>query len=48
MRPFRAFTWTEYTYEAILDATCAAWNALTSAPDTIQSIGQRSWAEVKT
>ncbi len=34
------------TYEAILDATCAAWNALTSIPNVIQSIGKRQWAEV--
>ncbi len=34
------------TYEAILDATCAAWNALTSTPDVVRSTGHREWAEV--
>ena len=36
------------TYDAILDATCAAWNALTSQPDVIRSTGHREWAEVRT
>lgn len=35
------------TYEAILDATCAAWNDLIRAPDVIRSIGTRKWAEVR-
>jgi hypothetical protein len=35
------------TYEAILDACCNAWNAITNSPDLIRSIGKREWAEVK-
>lgn len=35
------------TYEAILDATCAAWNVLISAPDLVRSIGKRAWAKVR-
>ncbi len=34
------------TYEAIVDACCAAWNALIAAPDTITSIATREWANV--
>jgi DDE superfamily endonuclease len=34
------------TYDAILDACCAAWNALISAPDQIASITTRAWAQV--
>lgn len=36
------------TYEEVVDATCAAWNTLVKAPHILQSIGHRSWAEVKT
>jgi transposase len=32
-------------YDAIVDACCDAWNALTAAPDTIRSIATRPWAE---
>lgn len=32
------------TYEAIVDACCNAWNALTAAPDRITSIASRGWA----
>ena len=32
------------TYEAILDACCAAWNRLIERPWTIMSIGLRQWA----
>jgi len=31
------------TYDAIVDACCQAWNALTAQPDRIQSISTRSW-----
>jgi hypothetical protein len=34
------------TYEAIVDACCAAWNALIAAPDQITSITTRTWAQV--
>ena len=33
------------TYDAILDACCDAWNALTAAPDIIRSIATREWAK---
>jgi hypothetical protein len=36
------------TYDAILDASCAAWNALMQLPEVIRSIGTREWAAVKT
>ena len=32
-----------HSYDAIVDACCAAWNALTALPERIQSIAQRSW-----
>ena len=32
------------TYDAIVNACCDAWNALTAAPDTIRSIATREWA----
>ncbi len=32
-------------YTAIVDACCEAWNALIAAPNTIQSIATRPWAE---
>lgn len=32
------------TYDAILDAACAAWNVLLDAPWRIMSIGLRDWA----
>jgi transposase len=31
-------------YEAIVDACCAAWNALIALPERIRSITERSWA----
>jgi hypothetical protein len=31
------------SYDAIVDASCAAWNALIDLPQRIQSITQRSW-----
>ena len=34
------------TYVAILDAGCNAWNKLIDLPETITSIGTRSWAQV--
>ena len=34
------------SYNAIVDACCDAWNALTAEPDRIQSIATRSWASV--
>jgi hypothetical protein len=34
------------TYDAILDACCNAWNALTAKPDLITSIGTRLWTQV--
>lgn len=35
-------------YEAIIDACCAAWNALMEKPDTIRSIASRKWAKTIT
>ena len=32
------------SYDAIVDACCAAWNALIALPERIQSIAQRRWA----
>jgi transposase len=32
-------------YEAIVDACCAAWNALIAMPERIRSIALRSWAQ---
>ena len=34
------------TYDAIIDAACEAWQKLVAQPDTITSIGMRSWAHV--
>ena len=34
-------------YDAIVEACCAAWNALMAAPERITSIATRSWAKVK-
>jgi hypothetical protein len=34
------------SYEAIVDACCDAWNALTAEPGRIQSIATRPWASV--
>jgi transposase len=34
------------SYEAIVDACCDAWNALTAEPSRIQSIATRPWASV--
>lgn len=31
-------------YEAIVHACCQAWNAFAALPETIQSIGSRTWA----
>jgi transposase len=36
------------TYETIVDACWAAWNALVAAPETIRSIASRAWAEAVT
>ncbi|MFO1145507.1 MAG: hypothetical protein U1E33_02615 [Rhodospirillales bacterium] len=33
------------TYEAIVDACCAAWMALMNQPDKITSIATREWAK---
>jgi hypothetical protein len=33
-------------YDAIVDACCDAWNALTAEPGRIQSIASRPWALV--
>ena len=34
------------TYDAIIDASCDAWNALMAKPDAIHSIGMRKWAHM--
>ena len=34
------------SYEAIVNACCDAWNALTAEPDRIRSIATRPWASV--
>lgn len=34
------------TYDAIIDASCQAWNNLIDQPETIRSIGMRKWAHV--
>ncbi len=34
------------SYDAIVDACCEAWNALTAEPGRIQSIATRQWASV--
>ena len=34
------------SYEEIVDACCAAWNALMALPDRITSIATREWAQV--
>jgi transposase len=34
------------SHAAIVDACCAAWNALTADPDRITSIATRPWAAV--
>lgn len=34
------------TYEAIIDAACAAWRKLVAQPEIITSIGLRDWAHV--
>ena len=34
------------TYDAIIDACCDAWNALTAQPGLIRSIATREWASV--
>jgi transposase len=34
-------------YEAVLDASCRAWNALIAEPGRIKSIATRAWATVK-
>ena len=33
------------SHHAIIDACCAAWNALIAVPDNIRSIASRTWAE---
>ena len=34
------------TYDAIIDATCEAWQKLIAQPQTITSIGLRDWANI--
>lgn len=34
------------SYQAILDAGCAAWNSLMACPDTVRSIAYREWAAI--
>jgi hypothetical protein len=34
------------TYDAIVDACCAAWNSFVASPERIASIAQRDWALV--
>ena len=34
------------SYDAIVDACCAAWNRFAGEPATVTSITSRSWAEV--
>ena len=34
------------TYDAIIEAVCDAWQKLIAKPETITSIGMRSWAHV--
>lgn len=34
------------TYDAIIEAACAAWNKLIAQPETITSIGMRDWAHI--
>ncbi len=34
------------TYEAIIEAACAAWRNLLAQPETIASIGPRKWAHI--
>ena len=34
------------TYDAIVDAACAAWMKLIATPETITSIAMREWAHV--
>ena len=34
------------SYEAIIEAACAAWRRLMSQPHTIISIGLREWAHI--
>ena len=34
------------SYEAIVTASCGAWNKLAATPDVIKSIGMRAWAHV--
>jgi hypothetical protein len=36
------------SYEAIVDACCAAWNALMALPTRIRSIAERDWAKTVT
>jgi hypothetical protein len=35
------------SYDAILDACCAAWNWLMQMPEQVATITARSWAQVK-
>jgi hypothetical protein len=34
------------SYDEIVDACCAAWNALMAMPERITSIATREWAQV--
>ena len=36
------------SYDAIVDACCAAWNAFVANPNRVTSVTQRDWASVKT
>ena len=33
-------------YDAVIDAACEAWQKLIAQPETIKSIGTRTWAHV--
>ena len=35
------------SYDAIVDASCAAWNGLMRRPEQVTSITSRAWAQVK-
>ena len=34
------------TYDAIIDVACDAWKKLIAKPETITSIGMRTWAHI--
>ena len=35
------------SYEAIVDACCAAWNAFAQVPNRVREITSREWAQVR-